>query len=80
MFLLVFSSKLPVVRLLFPKRQLPREWRVRGDFLWMLDHDIAATMIAATVVGVGADNKGFVVNSSGRARQGVSQYVSSELE
>ncbi len=27
-----FKSKLPVVRHLFPKRKLPREWRVEGDF------------------------------------------------
>ena len=44
-----FKFNLPVVRLLFPKRKLPREWRVGGDFLWMLDPDIAALMIAAMV-------------------------------
>ncbi len=27
-----FKSKLPVVRLAFPKRKLPREWRVGRDF------------------------------------------------
>ena len=45
------------------------------DFLWTFDPDIAATMIAVMVVGVGADNTGFVVNSSGRIRQGVSPNV-----
>ena len=57
LFPLVFNSKLPVVRLKFPKRKLPRKWRVGGDFSWMLDPDIATMMIVAMVVGLGADNK-----------------------
>ena len=38
------------------------------DFLWTFYPDIATTMIAVMVVGMGADYKGFVVNSSGRTR------------
>ena len=57
LFLLVFNSKLPVVRLKFPKRICPREWWVGGDFSWTLNPDIAAMMIVAMVVGLGADNK-----------------------
>ena len=52
------------------KRDIYLEWV--GDFSWMFDPDIAATMIAAMVVGMGTDNKGFVVNFSGRMRQGIS--------
>ena len=41
-----------------------------GDFLWTLDPDIAATMVAAMVVSVDADNKIFVKSSSsGRDRK-----------
>ena len=46
----------------------------------MFDPDIAAAMIAAMFVGMGADNKGFVVSSSGRTAQGISPYMSSEFE
>ena len=51
-----------------------------GDFFLTLDPDIAATLIAAMVAGMGTDNKGFVVNSSGRTRQEISPYISSEFE
>ena len=39
-----------------------------GDFLWTLDPDIATMMIVAMVVGLGADNKDFMKNSSGGTR------------
>ena len=45
------------MRLIFPKRKSPREWRVGGDFSWTLDPDVATMMIVAMVVGLGADNK-----------------------
>ena len=51
-----------------------------GDFSWMLDPDNAAMMVAVMVVGMGADNKGFMGNSSGRARQGVFPFAFSEFE
>ena len=51
-----------------------------GDFLWTLDPEISAMMVAAMVVSVEADNKGFIGDSSGRARQEVFPYASSEFE
>ena len=51
-----------------------------GDISCTFDPDNAATMIAVMVVGMGADNKGFVGNSSGRTRQGIFPNVSSEFE
>ena len=39
-----------------------------GDFSWTLDPDIATMMIVAMVVGLGADNKDFMKNSSGGTR------------
>ena len=49
-------------------------------FLWTLDPNMSAMLIAAMVVCVGADNKGFVGNSSGRSRQGVFPYASLEFK
>ena len=39
-----------------------------GDFSWTLDPDVATMMIVAMVVGLGADNKDFMKNSSGGTR------------
>ena len=43
-----------------------------GDFSWKLDPDIATMMIVAMVVGLVADSKSFVKNSSGGTSQGIS--------
>ena len=51
-----------------------------GDFSCTLDPNIADMVITVMVVGVGADNKGFMGNSSARVGQGVFPYTSSEFE